>query len=200
MKKPWESFEKNYVAVETTDERTGKTRLQYEYCGPWFVCQNGKAALNRAKGGVGAALIVSIVCVLWAGIQPSQLNRAGLTSVPYGLSLAALIFTAFGVGYLLFSGERVKRPEYERMTRLLSFAPVIQGVLLLLSLIAGLFLLINGKARAADAWSLAGYFLGGCAAALIYFVFKALRYREEKNTDFEYEKDFLLGNSKNAKQ
>ena len=133
MKKPWESFEKNYVAVETTDERTGKTRLQYEYCGPWFVCQNGKAALNRAKGGVGAALIVSIVCVLWAGIQPSQLNRAGLTCVPYGLSLA-------------------------------------------------------------------GYFLGGCAAALIYFVFKALRYREEKNTDFEYEKDFLLGNSKIAKQ
>ena len=198
MKKPWESFEKNYVAVETTDERTGKTRLQYEYSGPWFVCQNGKAALNRAKGGVGAALIVSIVCVLWAGIQPSQLNRAGLTSVPYGLSLAALIFTAFGVGYLLFSGERVKRPEYERVHRLLSYAPVIQAGLLLLSLIAGGFLLMSGQAQAADAWPLAGYVLSGCAAAFIRFVFKALHYREEKNTDFEYAKDFPLGNSKEA--
>ena len=195
-KKPWDSFEKNYVAVENTDPVTGKTKLRYEYYGPWFVCKNGKDALNRVKAGAGTALFVSVAASLWAGVQDSVLNRSGLTSVPYGLSLAALIFTTVGTACLLMSGEKVKRPDYERMHRLLSVAPPVQAVLLMLALIAGLYLLISGQAAAWDAWLLAGYFLGSLGAAFIYFVYRALQYRKEKNTAFEFADDALTASIK----
>ena len=195
-KKPWDSFEKNYVAVEKTDPVTGKTKIRYEYYGPWFVCKNGKDALNRAKGGAGIALLVNVAASLWAGVQDSALNQSGLTSVPYGLSLAALIFTLVGTACLLASGEKVKRPDYERMHRLLSIAPLVQAVLLLLALIAGLFLLISGRAAARDTWPMAGYFLSGCGAAFTYFVYRALQYRKEKNTDFEFADDALTASIK----
>ena len=191
MKKPWDSFEKNYAAVEKTDPATGKTRIRYEYCGPWFVCRNGKNALNRAKGGAGSALLISAAAALFTGIQDSVLNQSGLTGVPYGLSLAALVFTAAGTACLLTSGEKAKRPDYERMRRLLSIAPPVQAVLMLLALTAGLYLLVSGRAAIRDAWLLAGYFLSGCGAAFIYFVFRALQYREEKNTDFNFAGDAL---------
>ena len=195
-KKPWDSFEKNYVAVENTDPVTGKTKLRYEYYGPWFVCKNGKDALNRAKAGAGIALFVSVAASLWAGVQDSALNQSGLTSVPYGLSLAAMIFTLVGTGCLLASSEKIKRPDYERMHRLLSIAPPVQAALLLLALITGLFLLISGHAAARDAWPLAGYFLSSCGAAFTYFVYRALQYRKEKNTDFEFADDALTASIK----
>ncbi len=195
-KKPWDSFEKNYVAVEKTDPVTGKKKIRYEYYGPWFVCKNGKDALNRAKRGAGIALLVNVVASLWAGVQDSVLNQSGLTSVPYGLSLAALIFTLVGTACLLASGEKVKRPDYERMHRLLSVAPPVQAVLLGLAMIAGMFLLIRGQAGGRDALPLAGYFLGGCGAAFMYFVYRALQYRKEKNTDFEFADDALTASIK----
>lgn len=190
MKKPWDIFEKNYVAVETQDDRTGKIKLRYEYCGPWFLCKNGKDALNRAKGGAALALLISIVSSLWAGLQNSQLNLSGWTNVPYGLSLAALIFTAVGVVYLLAAKEKMKRPDYDRMSRLLSFAPLAQAVLLLLTLLAGILLFLIGQAGAGDLTPLLGWALASAGAAFVYFVFRVLRFKEEKNTEFEYAKDF----------
>ena len=199
-KKPWDSFERNYVALEETDPASGKTRIRYAYYGPWFVCKNGKEALNRARGGAGIALIVNVAAALWAGLQDSAMNRSGLTSVPYGLALAALIFTLMGTGCLIFSGEKVKRPDYERMHRLLSAAPPVQAALMLLAVIAGLYLLISGQAAAREAWPVAGYCLSGGAAAFTYFLFRALRYRKEKNTDFEFAEDALTASIKDKSE
>ena len=157
---------------------------------------DGKAALNRAKASAAVALLVNMAATLWAGVQDSALNRSGLTSVPYGLSLAALVFTVVGTTYLLKSREKMTRPDYERTRRLLSVAPPVQAALLLLALLAGLFLLISGQAEAGDAWPLVGYFLSGCAAVFTYCVYRALQYRKEKNTDFEFADDTLTASIK----
>ena len=191
MKKPWDSFEKNYVAVETADERTGKTKLRYEYCGPWFVCKNEAGLFKRAKRRAGIALAVNAAAVLWAGSVDSILNRSGLTSLPYGLALAALIFTGMGGVLFLVSGARVKRPEYERMNHLLRIAAPVEAGLLGLALLAGAYLAVNGSAAGRELLPLCGYLLGACASLALYFAYRGLRFREEKNTEFEYASDPL---------
>ena len=190
MKKPWETFEKNYVAVEHPDPETGKIRMRYEYCGPWFVCPD-EAGLTRAKRICGAGLAGSLAAALWAGTGISELNQAALTCVPYGLSLAALIFAAVGVGRLLFFGRKVKRPDYEQTDRLMTLAPAAAGGLLLFAFLAGIGLILAGRAAWKDALPLAGWLAGGGCALLIHFAYRGLRFRKEKNTEFEYDPETI---------
>ena len=138
MKKPWDSFEKNYVAVETVDPRTGKPKLQYEYCGPWFLCCARPEIWRKAKLVSAGSLAADVAAVFWSGLMDSALNRAAATCVPFGLSVAALLFVVLGTGMFLASGMKMKRPDYERMDRLLRSAPVIEAILLFLASVLGI--------------------------------------------------------------
>ena len=190
MKKPWDSFEKNYVAVETLDPESGKPKLQYEYYGPWFICKTGSAAFGKAKWTAGIALVLNIAAILLAGFVDSVLNRAGVTCIPYGLAVAAAIFVLMGAVIFLISGEKVKRPEYEKMNLLLRSAPFFEAVLLLFAFLAGMILLVMKKPAIPEWLPLAGYLLGGCSSLAIALSYRTLRYKEEKNTDFEYAPGF----------
>ena len=188
MKKPWDSFEKNYVAVETPDPATGKTRLRYEYCGPWFVCDD-EQAFTRTKWITGALLVISIAAALWAGILYTPLNRLTWTSLPYGLSLATMIFAATGICTLLISKPRMKRPEYEKTDRLLAFAPTVTAGLLLIAFLAGVILIMTGSAAWKDALPLIGWLLSCACMVIIHIQWRRLRFRREKNTEFEYDRE-----------
>ena len=195
MKKPWDSFEKNYVAVETLDPGTGKPKLQYEYYGPWFVCKTGSAEFGKAKWIAGIALMLNISAVLSAGLIDSVLNLISITCIPYGLAVAAAIFVLMGAVIFLISGEKVKRPEYEKMNLFLRSAPFLEAALLLFAFLAGLILLIIKKSALIEWLPLGGYLLGGCSSLAIALTYKTVHYKEEKNTDFEYAPDFPLKNS-----
>ena len=193
MKKPWDSFEKNYVAVETLDADSGKTRLRYEYYGPWFVHRGTVAALLKEKWIIGAALAINLLSVIGSGLVDSVLNRVGVTCIPYGLALAALVFTAMGSVLFLVSGRKVKRPEYERMDRILRSAPIIEALLLLCAFLAAIVLALTGKVTGSGLVPMAGYLTGSGCSFLTWYLFRTLQYRKEKNTEFEYAEENTPG-------
>ena len=190
MKKPWDSFEKNYVAVEIPDPKTGKTRLRYEYCGPWYVCRDDQA-FSRTKWLSGALLVICIIAVLWAGTIYTPLNRLAWTSLPYGLSLAAMVFAATGVCTLLISGPRMKQPEYKRTDRLLGFAPAVMAGLLMIAILAGIILILTGYAAWREALPLTGWLPGCACMVIIHILWRRLRFVQERNTEFEYDRETI---------
>ena len=187
MKKPWDTFEKNYVAVETTvDDQSKKSKIRYEYCGPWFVLKSGASVFKKAKWKIGIALVINTAAVLWAGTQTAIVNVHPATCVPYGLALAALVFTIFGSVLLLLSGAQLTRPYYDRMNRILRFAPPIQACLLFAAFAAGLVLTLAENGLSMELLPIAGYLLSGCSAAVTFFVYRSLCFKQEKNTNFEF--------------
>lgn len=178
MKKPWESFEKEYEAVPYTDERTGKQKVRYEYRGTWYDVRNEKEQFRMLKRIIGAAGVVNMVVVLWAGLVRAQINRAALTALPYGLALAALIFVTIGAAALLFSGTRLKSADHLRIRRMICIAAPVETTLLGFAFVAGMIMTAGNLAE--NILPLAGFLAGACCAVAIRILYEKIIYDEMK--------------------
>ena len=78
------------------------------------------------------------------------------------------------------------------MNLLLRSAPYLEAGLLFFAFLAGMILLVMKKPGMTEWLPLAGYLLGGCSSLAIALAYRTLRYKEEKNTDFEYAPGFPL--------
>ena len=178
MKKPWESFEKEYEAVPYTDERTGKKKVRYVYRGSWYEAGNEKEQFQMLKGIIGAAGLVNMIVVLWAGLARALVNRTALTALPYGLALAALIFVTIGAALLLFSGSRLKSADHLRIRRMIHIAAPLEAALLGFAFAAGM--IMTAGCLAENILPLAGFLVGACCAAAIRFFYGKIIYDEIK--------------------
>lgn len=182
MKKPWESFEKEYEAVPYTDERTGKQKVRYEYRGTWYEVRNEEKQFRKLKRSIGAAGLINVVVVLWAGLVHAQVNRATLTALPYGLALAALIFVTIGAVLLLFSSSRLKSADHLRIRRMIHIAAPLEAALLGFAFVTGMIMTAGGLAE--NILPLAGFLVGACCAAAIRILYGKIIYdgiREERS-------------------
>ncbi|MBQ9251937.1 MAG: hypothetical protein IJ188_04795 [Clostridia bacterium] len=179
-RKSWDSFEKLYARVETTDPRTGKKNVRYEYQGSWHVLASGEKTLRLTKWICGAALAADALCLGWAGTRTSAFNLLGWTSLPVGLALAAWVFITCGVFPLLFSGKKWKSPDHDRASLFLRTATLAEAGLMAFVFLYGMGWKWLGGHPEESALPLVGYLGAGLCAMMIRQSFGKLEYRVEK--------------------
>ena len=176
MKKPWDTFEKEYEAIPYTDERTGKQKVRYEYRGAWYKVRNEEMQFRKLKRIIGIAGLVNMTVVLLAGLACVQVNRAALTVLPYGLALAALIFITVGVMLLLITGSRIKSADHLRIRRMICIAAPAEAALLGFAFFAGIIIATGDLGG--NSLPLFGFLAGACCAATVKVLYGKIIYDE----------------------
>lgn len=182
-KKSWDSFERLYAKVETVDPDTGKKKIRYHYQGSWHVLVSEPGILRVSKWICLTAMLLGVLCLIWAGTRVSEFNRMTWTALPVGLAAAVWIFIACGVLPLLFSGDSWKTPDHDRAESFLRTATLAEAGLMAFAFLYGTGWRWLGGHGEESVLPLLGYLGSAACALVIRRSFEKLEYRVERNAE-----------------
>jgi len=177
------TFEENYKAVPELSRDGRRVKMRYVYIGLWYVWNLPQRQVGKAKRLVGGACILSTLLFFAGGLTNSPLNYARYVQLPGMLSMAALVFEV--VGSLQFCGakERMDCMEFRDIRGKMLIATLLHGALLLWTTVAAVFHMISRGSALTDVVTVCCFTCSGLLSLAMFFIFRALPYRTEKNAD-----------------
>lgn len=181
MKTYRSTFEENFKAVPVISRNRKGVKMRYVYVGLWYVWNQPEQQVKAAKRLIGAACALSALLFLAGGVVYSPLNYARYVQLPGMLSVAALVFEAFGAAQFCAAGERMNCMDFQDIRGKLLLAPLLHGVLLLCAAMAAVWQMVCRGASLADVAVLVCYICSGLLSLAIFAKVRSLPYRTEKN-------------------
>ncbi|MCI8914679.1 hypothetical protein D1646_07495 [Pseudoflavonifractor sp. 60] len=180
------TFEENYRAVpEPSGNRRG-FKMRYIYIGPWYIWNLPRERVQTAKRLMGAACIFSILLFFSGAFLNSPLNHDRYVSLTGMLSIAALVFEVFGAAQFCAAREKMTTMDFHDIQTKLMLAPLAHGVLLLITAAFAVRQLLRWDGFVlTDTVVPMCYALSGILSLLMFFYFRSLPIRKEKNKDWD---------------
>lgn len=181
MKTYRETFEENFKAVLELRENVRDVRMRYVYIGLWYVWNLSYRQVKVIKRLIGLACVLSVLLYIAGGIIHSPLNCARYVQLTGMLSIAALVFEAFGTVQFCAAKERMNCMDFRDIRGELLIAPLLHGILLICSVIAAIFEIFRNGVWGWDIIVVLCYFCSALLSLAIFLCIRSLPYRTEKN-------------------
>lgn len=180
MKTYRDTFEENFKAVpELLDN--GRVRMHYIYIGLWYVWNLPGRRVKAIKRLVGLAFALSALLFFTGGLTDSFLNYARYVKLPGMLSIAALVFEAFGAIQFCAANERMTCMDFRDIRTKLLIAPVMHSILLVCAVIAAVSEAIHRSLLARDIAVMLCYFCSALSSLAVFLCIRSLPYIAVKN-------------------
>jgi len=185
MKSLREQFEDDYVAVSKPADNEDKLKIEYIYYAPWYIWYLPETLLKRKKLLLAGISVGSLLIFILSGIQESGVNRYIAVEIAGTFALCAHVFELFSIFQFLFVKYRVTRMTYSAIDRVLTVAPLVRGICLVIAAAAGLYYVIQTALHLPAVLAVAGYLICALMAFYIYAEYHKILIRTEKNDIFE---------------
>ena len=177
------TFEENYKAVpEPCDNKKG-FKMRYVYIGLWYVWNLPQERVQTAKQLIGTACVFSVLLFFTGSLVKSPLNADRYVSLFGMLSIAALVFEAFGTAQFCAAKEKMTSIDFHDIQAKMILAPLAHGILLFSAAAAATWRLLRGGLGLTGVIVPVCYVLSGLLSLLMFFYFRSLPIRKEKNKD-----------------
>lgn len=181
MKTYRSTFEENFKAVQEPCGNKQGFKIRYVYIGLWYVWNVPRERIQTAKRLIGLACGFSVLIFLLGSVADSSLNYSRYVEFPGMLSIAALVFEIFGVAQFCAAKEKMTNMDFHDIQTKLLIAPLLHGALLFCAVIAAIYQLFSMEVGLMDVTVPLCYFFSGLLSLMIFFYFRSLPYRKEKN-------------------
>lgn len=178
-------FEENYKAVPELRGNGRGVRMRYVYIGLWYVWNLPPRRVRAVKRFVGLACTLCILLFFVGGSIHSPLNYARCVQLPGMLSIAALVFEAFGAAQFCAAKARMTSMDFRDIRTKLLAAPLLHGILLLCAVAAAVWQVIRTSFLMKDMIVILCYFCSALLSLAAFFCIRSLPYRTDKNADAE---------------
>ena len=180
MKTYRDTFEENYKAVpELLDN--GRVKMHYIYIGLWYVWNLPYSQVKARKRLVGSAFALSALLFFTGGVTDSFLNYARYVQLPGMLSIAALVFEAFGAIQFCAAREKMTCMDFRDIRAKLLIAPALHSILLLCAAIAAIIETVHRGFCALDIFVTLCYFCSALLSLAVFLCIHSLPYMAVKN-------------------
>lgn len=176
-------FEENYRAVPELRGSGRGVRMRYVYIGLWYVWNLPPRRVRAVKRFVGLACALCILLFFAGGLINSPLNYARYVQLPGMLSIAALVFEAFGAVQFCAAKERMTRMDFRDIRAKLLIAPLLHGGLLLCAAAAAVWQIVRTGFLMKDLIVVLCYFCSALLSLAVFFCIRQLPYRTDGNAD-----------------
>lgn len=174
-------FEENYKAVPELRGSGRGVRMRYVYTGLWYVWNLPSGRVRAAKRFVGLACSLCVLLFFAGGIVDSPLIYARYVQLPGLLSIAALVFEAFGAVQFCAAKERMTCIDFRDLRAKLLIAPLLHGILLICASAAAIWQAVRTGFSAKETLVISCYFCSALLSLAVFFRVRSLPYRAEKN-------------------
>lgn len=174
-------FEENYKAVPELRGNGRGVRMRYVYIGLWYVWNLPPRRVRAVKRFVGLACALCILLFFAGGLINSPLNYARYVQLPGMLSIAALVFEAFGAVQFCAAKERMTCMDFRDIRAKLLIAPLLHGGLLLCAVAAAIWQVVRSGLLLRDMMVILCYFCSTLLSLAVFFCIRVLPYRTDKN-------------------
>lgn len=178
-----DEFEENYQAVTELRGSGRGVRVRYVYTGLWYVWDLPSRRIRGVKVFVGLACALCILLFLAGGLIHSPLNCARYVQLPGTLSIAALVFEAFGAVQFCIAKERMTCMDFRDIRAKLIIAPLLHVGLLLCAVTAAIWQVVRNGLLPGDIIVILCYFCSALLSLAVFFCIRSLSYRTDKNAD-----------------
>ena len=180
MKTYRDTFEENFKAVPELREN-GRIRMRYIYIGLWYGWNLPYRQVKAIKRLVGLAFALSTLLFFAGGITDSFLNYTRYVQLPGMLSIAALVFEAFGTIQFCAAKERMTCMDFRDIRAKLLIAPVLHSILLVCVDIAAVFEIVHRGFLTRDIVVILCYFCSALLSLAVFLCIRSMPYRAVKN-------------------
>ena len=181
MKSYRETFEENFKAVPELRENGRGTRIRYVYIGLWYVWNLPYRQVKAIKRLVGLAFALCVLLFFVGGMTDSFLNHARYVQLPGMLSIAALVFEAFGVVQFCAAKEKMTCMDFRDIRAKLLIAPILHSILLACAVIAAILEIVHRGFFTRDIIVILCYFCSALLSLAVFLCIRSLPYRAVKN-------------------
>lgn len=176
-------FEENYKAVPELRGSGRGVRVRYVYIGLWYVWNLPPRRVRAVKRLVGLACTLCILLFFAGGLINSPLNYARCVQLSGMLSIAALVFEAFGAVQFCAVKERMTCMDFRDIQAKLLIAPLLHGILLICAAVAAVWQVVCTGYLTRDIIVILCYCCSALLSLAVFFCIRSLPYRTDKNTD-----------------
>lgn len=158
-------------------------RVRYVYIGLWYVWNLPPRRVRAVKRFVGLACTLCILLFFAGGLINSPLNYAIFVQLSGMLSIAALVFEAFGAVQFCAAKERMTCMDFRDIQAKLLIAPLLHGILLICAAAAAVWQVVCTGYLTGDIIVILCYCCSALLSLAVFFCIRSLPYRTDQNTD-----------------
>lgn len=183
MTTPHRNNKTHYIAVKEPFNNRRGYKTKYVYYGPWYMWDVSPHELKQKKCILCFACVINVVIFIFCATRYAQVNSVLLVETPATLSVIALMFEAVGIAQFCLAKPQMTQSGYQDINNKLRIAPLAHSILLLLTVIFGVYYLIRTSFSWISLLVLLGFAVCAGLSVMIYGKYRLLPFRSEKNPD-----------------
>ncbi|MCC8101612.1 MAG: hypothetical protein LIP11_04915 [Clostridiales bacterium] len=173
-------FSENYIAVEEPANNKKGFRVRYQYAGLWYYWEH-RGGVARLKGMLLALVAVNWGIFAFCGSSVVRVNYFAVLEVSALLSVVGLLFETIGILQFVFHRKHVTEHSFRDISDKIKYGSMAQCLLLLVSVVAGLYFLFCAGFSVESLSVLAGYLVCLADSAVVCRLYGKTAFHTEKS-------------------